>query len=487
MSLGARIAGAVRAAGSHRAARHLPFVVLTAAFVSSRLYYRAHFGLTFDAEPLSYFLQYMPMWLPKNDFWRSLLYLHQQPPLQNLLAGGIYRLVGPERAFGVLEGIYTAMGFALAQSLLASLRRLGASAWLSTIAVSMFTASPVAVLYETWLFYHQPVATLLTLALFALLRFYDTGSLLAGLAFFAALGTVAEFRSVYGPLWMIVIAAGLASFPPVRFPQRTNPDGANGERFVRFRQFALGSPRRIVISAALLPILAVTAANLRTVVLIGESMGSALARSNVPLKIWRFLPESERGRLRAERLVSDEVMLEPFPPVTELPRLRLPTPPTGVPLLDLQTMPDGQANVHTLEYVHMVDKYYKADALYLLRHYPAAYLRSVGFGLGEWYCSSPTRDVVLSRSENLKKVQRDENVIEKCALGHPSRQLVGLQIGIPLCLFYALYRMVRARGRRASERSAVATVFFMTTTASAPHSSRSATSVAIASTSIHSI
>src|SRR5438132_521603 len=82
-----------------------------ASFVASRLYYRARLHVSFDSAPITYFIQYVPAWLLKHDFWRSLLYLHQQPPLQNLVAGGIFRIAGPERAPFVLEAIYVGSGF----------------------------------------------------------------------------------------------------------------------------------------------------------------------------------------------------------------------------------------------------------------------------------------------------------------------------------------------------------------------------------------
>ncbi len=248
----------------HPATRHVPFVVVSVVFVVSRLFYRAH-GVRFDGEPVTYFIQYIPVWAVEHDFWRSLFYLHEQPPLQNLFAGGIYRLFGADPGFRILEAIYAGFAFTIAQCLLACMRRLGVRAWIATISVALFISTPTAVIYQNWLFYHEPVAMLLVLAVYLLLRFYEKGTLRAGVAFFSVLGIAAEFRSVYGPLWMATIAAGLLLWPPFR-----------AGRF---------SPRKTIVLAAALPIAIVALVNLRTPFQIGQSMGSAIAWSNLPSKI----------------------------------------------------------------------------------------------------------------------------------------------------------------------------------------------------------
>lgn len=57
--------------------------------------------------------------------------------------------------------------------------------------------------------------------------------------------------------------------------------------------------------------------------------------------------------------------------------LRIPHPPTGVPLLDRSHAPSGRWNAHAFEYLLLSSKYYEPDGRYLVSHYPGEYARSV--------------------------------------------------------------------------------------------------------------
>jgi hypothetical protein len=62
--------------------RRIRLLFLAAAFVLSRLLYNV-VGILFDAEPLKFYLQYIDPHLLRTEFWRSIYYLEQQPPLFN--------------------------------------------------------------------------------------------------------------------------------------------------------------------------------------------------------------------------------------------------------------------------------------------------------------------------------------------------------------------------------------------------------------------
>ncbi len=174
------------------------------------------------------------------------------------------------------------------------------------------------------------------------------------------------------------------------------------------------------------------------------------------------MPPSEKDELKKEGLVSPAIDTEPYTSLSETPRLRLPHEPTGVPLLDDAVMPDGRPNSHALEYVLVVNRFYKADARYLLEHERTAYIQSVFYGLGDWYCSSPTRDIVLGRSANLKHVEKIELKLEALLGRQRTGRLTALcMIAFPMCIAYAVYRLIRARSLRASERSTIVVLFFM--------------------------
>jgi hypothetical protein len=67
---------------SHRAA----LAVIVAVFVASRIAAYAA-GIRFDADPLTWYWQYIDTVLLKERLLESLYYLHSQPPLFNLLLG----------------------------------------------------------------------------------------------------------------------------------------------------------------------------------------------------------------------------------------------------------------------------------------------------------------------------------------------------------------------------------------------------------------
>jgi hypothetical protein len=418
------------------------YLIVSAAFVVSRVIYRVVFDVTFDARPVTYFIQYIPIWLLKHDFWRSILYLHDQAPLQNVMAGGIWVLLGPSRAAVVLDGLYLVFGYAFGLTLLASIRRLGVPSALATLGVSLLIASPVAVVYESWCFYHLPVVLCFSLALYGLLRHYESGSLRSGIFFFSMLAVAALFRSIYGPLWMAVITAALLVRPPL---------GARGSR---------RSPRRTLVLAALAPILVVTANVAKTPLLTGQGMGSGMAWSNIPLKIWDYVPGSERERLQSEHLVSRAPELEAYDTVEGLPPLPVDrVANTGVPLLDMDITPDGQPNPHALSYAYEIEAYYVPDAKYLLKHERQAYVESVVDGFRDWYCSSPVRDIILWRSRNARQLKKLLDRLE----GRKSRgaAMPALQIGLPLTFLYGVFRLIRARTRTESERSRTAAILVM--------------------------
>src|SRR5580658_518393 len=170
-------------------------VLVVFVFGISRLVYRVVFDVRFDTSPTSDFIQYLDAWFVEHDFLRSVLYLHHQAPLQILVAQGCIKLLGMREAAVLLEALYLALGLCLSLALLRILRRLGAPIVLSIVAVSLYGAAPTSVLYESWLFYPLPTATLLAFSLLALLRYYRLGTFGAALVFFSLLGGLALLRA----------------------------------------------------------------------------------------------------------------------------------------------------------------------------------------------------------------------------------------------------------------------------------------------------
>ena len=426
--------------------RSWPEVTIVLVFVASRLVWRTVFDLRFDPSPVFGFLQYLDPWFVEHDFLRSVLYLNHQAPLQILVVQGCMRILGAAAAFVVLEALYVALGFLLAMALLRVLRGLGAPALLSTLAVSLYTASPTSAIYENWLLYHLPTAALLVFSLDALLRLYRRGTAGAAFLFFALVATVALVRSTFGPIFLGAVATILLVRPP--HPSRQG-----------------GSSRKMIVKAVLLPFLVVALNSARTRIVVGHDYGSALLWVNLSAKVFNCLPSGAVNRLKQQGLVSAAANYNgPRTDVSAYGRFRIEHAPTGVPLLDRETMPGAGYNPHALEHVLVAERYYRQDAIYLLTHYPGAYLRSVWDGLSSGYVSSATLTAELARRMNYRRVQRLESWVDRAFGQFADGRLLLLMIGLPLAVLYGFRRVSGPRARCESERASVAAVSYMVLT-----------------------
>ena len=422
-----------------------PYAVVALAFTVSRAVYRTVFGIQFDFAPVSFYIQYIDPWFIEHDFARSLLYLHHQAPLQNLLVGVALRLFGPTWAYLALEILYLALGLAIVIGLVNVMLRFGVRPTVAVITSSLYAISPTTVLYENWLFYHIPVTFCLVLSLIFLLRFYRLGTHGAAFLFFAAIATAALFRSTLGPLFLAATAATLVLLAP------TAPGG--------------GSARKTILRAAAIPFAVLVLNSCKPSLLMGYGYGEALFWGNIAQKITGEMPPAERQRLLDEGKISQASTMFCLTDLKDFGRLRVPHKPTGVPLLDLERTPNGRWNAHAFEYLLLARKYYKPDAEYLISHYPGVYIQSVWHALS-WYASSPTRDNMLAQTQNYLRVRNLVEALNRWSGSGKGDWLLALVIGLPLTFAYGLYRVVRARARHGSQRASVTAIAFILLTIS---------------------
>jgi len=416
-------------------------VAVVLVFVVSRLAYRLLLDIRFDASPPDYFVQYLNPWFVEHEFLRSVLYLHHQAPLQILVVQGCIKLLGSARAAVLLQGLYLAAGLSLAVALLRVLRRFRVPILVAVGAVSLYVVSPSYVLYENWLFYPLPTATLLAFALLALLRYYRIGTFGSALVFFSLLAAVALLRATFGALFLCAVAVPLLVRPPLD-PSR--------------------SARRRIVAAAALPLFVVVLNAAKTSWLVGHPYGSALLWQNLCLKIAVHLPSDELKRLTDSGLLSNAAGFRGnLTDVEAYGRFRVPHAPTGVSLLDLSAVPGGARNTHALEHVLVAEKYYRPDAVYLLTHYPGTYLQSVWNALSTQYVSSSALVDVLEYESNFRKIEPIRSLSDRAFGPLSSRRFLGLIIGLPLAWVYGIYRLVGARASAESERAATIAIAYM--------------------------
>ena len=136
-------------------------VILGAIFIISRIIY-SRAGLQFDADTITRTWHFIDIYLLKNDLWRSIFYLHTQPPLLNLLTGIGLQLF-PESYASLFRGFFLLGGFLLTLALYFLGNRLGFPKYLSAILAAWFAISPATLVFENYYFYTYPTTILLTL------------------------------------------------------------------------------------------------------------------------------------------------------------------------------------------------------------------------------------------------------------------------------------------------------------------------------------
>ena len=259
------------------ARRYWPYGVVAIAFIAARWVYRNFVGIDFDTSPTTFYVQYLDPWFIEHDFARSLLYLHHQGPLLNLLVGGAIRLLGQAHAFQLLEALYTCFAFGTVLGLLHVCLRLGVRKPIAIVACALYALSPTTVVYENWLFYHTPVALCLVLSVCALIHYHRVGSFRAALLFFSLIATAALFRSIYGPLFLIAALALLWLRPPLKETQI--------------------AARKTLLKAAAVPLALLILNGTKPWLLTGHGYGETILWGNLATKIKEALPASTLSNL----------------------------------------------------------------------------------------------------------------------------------------------------------------------------------------------
>ena len=325
---------------------------LGALFVLSRLGYYWGLGVRFNDYPLRVYWQFLAPRLLRTRLLESLLYLHSQPPLFNLYLGAVLKLGGPRPA-PLLHAVSLACGLGVLLVSFSLMRRLGVSRGLAAVLSLWLVTSPAFVAYENWLFYSLPMALLLAASALLLEGFLRRGGALRGLGFFFLLFLIGATRSVFHLAWFLLVLAGLLA---VRRP-----------------------PRCAVLRAAALPLLLLVALYAKNLALFGSfSSSSWLGMNLARLTVEELAPE-ERERLIASGRLSELSRVPAFGrPSQYPPELSEPDPRfAGVPAVSWLDKLTEAANYNHLGYAR-VSRLYLGDALWVLRHRPATYLRGVG-------------------------------------------------------------------------------------------------------------
>jgi hypothetical protein len=297
--------------------------------------------------------------------WRSIFYLHSQPPLQNLFTGIVLQLfpLNHEKVFHIL---YLALGIVLGIYIYLLGISLRFSPWLSAILSAWFMVSPATVLYEHWLTYAYPLVAVLTLSGFCLYQFIQTQKNYWGLIFFILLGVLPLTWSLFHIAWLFGIVAMLVIMRAIE-------------------------PKKIILTA-LLPMLLVTAWYAKNFFIVGEFTASSWLGMNISRIVTFRVSEEEREDMVKSGRLSKFALLPPFRNPSVYLKLLPDTPLTGIPVLDESDTSLGGRNHHHLVYVE-ASKYYLRDAIHIIWAKPNYYFNSIRQAVYIYFHSSSDFDL----------------------------------------------------------------------------------------------
>jgi hypothetical protein len=357
-----------------RGAALLPVGILVVVFGASRLLYttrgpgvggfsfrgglaaQARAALSGEKLEVGTLERGMPLLDPRllqEDLWRSLYYLHSQPPLFNLFVAGLLRAPDFPRTY---QYVNWALALALYLTTYALMRRLEISAGVALVLTILFFLSPNAAWMESAVYYGLPLALALSLAAFCL----DRAAKGQGLGWFAAycalIAVLPLMRAFFTLAWCVLAAA----FGAVVWTRAS----AGAPTAVR---------RRRILLLACAPVLVAAAFQAKQFLLFHQLTGSSWLGCNLTTMTagMRSSKQAELTRGKVSPLVNvyrnDTV---------EVYRRYFSVPPTGVPALDEARKSGGEPNYNNAIYIPVGRQYLK-DSLYLIFRNPHIYLANV--------------------------------------------------------------------------------------------------------------
>ena len=322
-------------------------MLLLGVFIISRALYD-QVGIPFLGDTYRNYWQFIHPSLLRTDLWRSVLYLHSQPPLFNILTGIILQIF-PADTQGVLHLLYYLTGALFAISIYFLGVYLKLPGWMALLAAALFIVSPSTVIYEHWFMYGYLIAGALAGAGVALYRFAESQKTVWGIVFFSLLAGVALTWTFFHLAWMV---------------------------FLFVLTLALSQDRRKVLLAASVPLLLVFGCYVKNLIVFGEFTAGSWGGMNFSRMTTFRLPEKERQQMIEAGELSQFAEYPPFRNPDVYLKLLPDTPITGIPVLDITGFPGGIRNHHHRVYLDAAN-YYLRDALYVLRVRPRLYLRAV--------------------------------------------------------------------------------------------------------------
>lgn len=379
-------------------------------------------GAYFDESALDASWQHLDPQLLRERLFESLLYLHVQPPAFNAFLGLVLKASG-SASHTTFYLLFMLMGAGLYAMTYRAMRALSVSRAYALVFSTLFALSPAYILYEHWLFYTMPLATLVGGALLALIALLERKSTAACAVFFALLALLCATHGLFHLLYFVGCVA--------------------------FLLVARALPPRRVLLAAALPLLLVTGIYAKNAVLFGQFTTSTWLGMNLALRRVEALPLDVRQQLAMTGALSDVAVVTPFSALAQYPahyRAAVPERFAHVPAVAAELKSNGQPNLNHIAYIEIA-KSYKGDTKFVLAHYPKILLQSLARGWFEYFKPASEYWFLEPNLAASPLLRAETRAFDLVLFGVPFRGSPGLLLvlGIPLLVIYAARAAFRSR------------------------------------------
>jgi len=388
----------------------------------------------------------MDLDLLRHDLFRTLWYMHGQPPLYNFFIGMMIRLF-PQTYPVVCHAIHLIIGIVFYLCSYHLMKTLCGSKRTSFALTVAFMMAPATIVLENFLFYTFPVAVVLCLCAVFWHRYLARGKFSDVCCFMVLTAVILLTRSYFHLLWFAIVAGFLALLT-----RKIKP----------------------ILAAAIVPFLLCFGLYFKNWILFDHFAGTTWLGISIAQMTTEMLPLQQRQVLVKQGKLSQASLIKPYNPLEDYKHL-VALPNTGIPVLDRMTGPASKTNYNNLAYIQISDWYLK-DALYVMRHHPDAYLRAVKRSCGRYVTPASDRTFSMANREVLWAVQDallpeflagksfallDPNDKEERREARFPLARKALKYGIPCIFLYAFYATMRIFLRKPVDLPRAGTLLFL--------------------------
>lgn len=360
-------------------------VILFLFFVISRLFFYL-IGIRFNTSPLYWFFQFLDPHDLRSHLLQSIFFLHSQPPGFNLFLGLVLKLASGYEQI-VFKTIYMLMGLFMTLSLYVILRKLIIPNGIALLLTMFFSVSPPVIFFENWLFYTYPVTFLLLVSGLLLYNYLNNHNGITIFLFFLILALIVITRSLFHPIWFIIILIGLIVY-----------EKQNVKKILLCALF----PFFIIICLFLKNYLVFNQMNLTS------WFGMNLIKMTFTVPFEKISPLINNGE------ISDIAVIKPFRAPKFYRKYANFDTITTIPVLDKKYKSTGFVNFNHIGYKSVSQQYY-STAKYLIGKYPKYYGLSI---IKAFYAYlKPCSDSIIISGNNRQKIKHWVNFYEKYLVG----------------------------------------------------------------------